>query len=201
MNIFPLQNELIDAVIGFANAKLREPKDVEQYFNGAWRPGKLPDLRACRKLQGEVRRWLLEVKLGSGDYLPPLYGIELSKDSARKEGQPAIKLKGYIYIEPAEPGADQRHKIAWRWEVSEASLRSICGLAVATVVQEGHRHHVHECERDECENLFIDRHSRGIPRRYCKTADCDNARNRQAVKKSNERTKKKAGKKSKRAKK
>ena len=192
MDIFPLQNELIDAVIGFANDKLREPKDVERHFNGTWKPYNLPTLRTCRKLQKDVRQWLLEAKLGSADHLLALYGIELTKDSTPKARKySAIKLKGEIYIEPASSGHDLRNQIAWSWRISEASLRSICGLAVATVHQEGLRHNVHECQRDECGNLFIDRCSRGVPRLYCKTEDCDKARNLHAVRESTKKARKK----------
>ncbi len=181
MNIFPLQSELIEAVVGFINADLREPKDVQQYFNGTWQPDKLPTLRTCRELQKEVRQWLLEAKLGSADHMPALYGYGSIWWQQVDQG---IQLEGKIYLEIAPQEDLNKNPIAWSWQVSNASLRSICGLAVATTCQEGLHHKVHECKRDRCENIFIDRHSRGKPRLYCQSTECANKRNSAAVKKS-----------------
>lgn len=63
MNVFPLQDELIDAVIGFANADLDHPDNARQYFRGTWAPDELPKLRTCRTIQADVR---LELMVAAG---------------------------------------------------------------------------------------------------------------------------------------
>lgn len=182
MNVFPLQRELIDAVVGFINAKLTDPKSVNKYFNGSWQPKKLPTLRGCRKLQTEVRGWLLGVKHNHANHVLAIHGYSTTELGTRDDD--GIQLKGRIYLGPAPAGHRMENQIAWDWQVSEASLQSICALAVATICQEGLHEDVHECKRDGCANIFVDRHSRGKPRQYCKTKECDNARNRFAVSKS-----------------
>ena len=77
------------------------------------------------------------------------------------------------------------------WSVSDVSLRAICGLAVATIYQRKLRKRLGLCERVECNNIFIDTGSRGTPRKYCKTAECERARNRDGVKASRARMRKK----------
>ena len=187
MNVFPLQKELVEAVVGFINAELRERNDVYQYFNGTWHPEKLPPLKICRELQKEVRQWLLEAKLGSGDHISAIYGYGPVWWHRADQG---IQLEGKIYLGGAPQGHTNENPIVWSWQVSKASLRSICGLAVATICQERLHHKVHECEQDECRNIFIDRHSRGISRKYCKATDCANKRNSEAVRKSQKKARK-----------
>ena len=187
MDVFPLRNELVEAVVGFINAELRKAKDVDQYFNGTWHPDKLPTLRICKELQKEVRQWLLEAKLGSGDHISAIYGYGPVWWHRADQG---IQLEGKIYLGGAPQGHTKKNPIVWSWHVSNASLRSICGLAVATICQKELHHKMHECERDECRNIFIDRHSRGISRKYCKTTECNNKRNLAAVKKSRKKPQK-----------
>ena len=189
LNIFPLQSELIDAVIGFANAKLREPADIKKYFKDTWQPDSLPkDMRTYMKLQNTVRNWLLGAKYGDSDHVLALHGIG-------SHGWPnvvdkGIELQGKIYLETATPASGPNDKIVWDWRISRASLRSICGLAVATICQEGWHLNVHECKRGGCENIFIDRHSRGKPRLYCQSTECANKRNSEAVRKSQKKARK-----------
>ena len=188
MSAFPLQKELVDSVINFANLDLQSPQDVSKCFDGTWTPTEIPKLRECRRLRHEVRRWLLEAKLGSADHLLALYGVNLSRQTGGKPEKlkvsKDIRLEGGIYVDVAPQGRGVENPIRWRWQVAHASLRAICGLAVTTICEQGLHHKVHECKREGCSNIFVDRQSRGTQREYCLTPYCNNQRNKEAVQKS-----------------
>lgn len=186
MDRFPLQIELIDAFVGFANATLKSPEDVLRYFNETWTPTSLPKLRACRKIQSDVRSWF-PVSAGqifNAGFAMAIYGIADSGTEIGKVVDPGIRLAGQATYNPKidlKTGIVSEHVIEWRWDVTDASLRAICGLAAATIYQEDLHKRVGFCARAGCGNMFIDRASRGIRRIYCKTRECELIRNRERV--------------------
>ena len=64
MTVFPLQNDLIDAVVQFASEKLTSPEQARQSFSDILRTDSLPTLKTCRIIQKEVRDWLCDPQLG-----------------------------------------------------------------------------------------------------------------------------------------
>ena len=190
MSVIPLQSELINSVLAFANADLDDPDKVRRYFNGAWAPHKIPSLRTCRTIQADARSWLLFAagfdERGSYD---AMRGLEDSYDGSFKRLDPGIELKGWPSVEKIPVLGGHEEKIVWKWRVVNASLRAVCGLAVGIIIQEGLHLWVVECQRDGCGNIFLDRSSRGTPRKYCKSAECDAIVNRQAVARSRKRKK------------
>ena len=176
MDDFPLQDELIDAVIQFANAKLKKGDQVLDYFCSSWRPDSIPRLRTCRKIQTETRRWLTVPNEDSG-FLLALLGSDFKERvdaGIRLGGQVAFRLDKLDDV-------NSRVKVIASWHVEKASLRSICGLAVATIHDAGLSKRIRVCDHKECANIFIDDRSRGKPRIYCKTEECASQRNRERV--------------------
>ena len=186
MDVFPLQDQLIDAVIGFANAKIRQPDQVHDYFTGRWQPESLPKLPTCRRIQRDVRQWLLDRDPG---FVLALEGFSSGPVEKVDKG---IRLTGAIHsaFDFNSESREAHVYLTWQWSVSDASLRAICGLAVATIYQQKLRKRLGLCERAECDNIFIDTTSRGTPRQYCKTDECERARNRERVKDSRARQRK-----------
>ena len=181
MNTFPLQGELIDAVIAFANADLYDPAVVRRYFKGAWEPTEIPKLRACRNIQADVRTSLMNAAdFGHRDCHDEMRGLEWGKGSF-KRFDPGIRLEGWLSIDKVPITGGHKEQIVWKWCVSHASLRDICGLAVSTIVQENLHRRFGECGREGCYNIFLDRNSRGTPRKYCKQETCELALNRDRV--------------------
>ncbi len=176
MDDFPLQKELVDAVIGFANAKLDMPSQVNDFFNGRWNPKSIPLLSTCRKIQREVRGWLIDLNgmfIGALDGWGPAGWAPLSDRG--------IELKARVFHSWKLDGNKVEHTVGMEWSVAKASLRAICGLAVATLYQQDLHSRLGLCARDGCENIFIDIASRGIPRKYCKTKKCEAQLNRDRV--------------------
>lgn len=180
MDNFPLQEELIDAVVGFANSKIKRPEQVFEHFTGTWQPESLPKLRTCRRIQQEVRNWMLDKDVS---FVLALEGYSWGPLGQVDKG---IRLVGEVHtaFDVDKESREADLYLTWRWSVSHASLRAICGLAVATIFQRKLHRRLGLCERVECNNIFIDLTSRGTPRKYCKTDKCERARNREAVKKS-----------------
>ena len=179
MNDFPLQEELIDAVIGFANAKIDRPSQVTGFFGRTWNPTSIPQLSTCRKIQREVRGWLIDL---NGMFIPALEGWGPAGWAPNSDR--GIELKCMVFHSWELDGNKVDHTIKWEWSVAEASLRVICGLAVATLYQQDLHSRLGLCAREGCENIFIDYVSRGIPRKHCGTEECEMALNRARVKAS-----------------
>jgi hypothetical protein len=187
MAAFPLQEELIDAVIEFANTKLTDARVIRQIFAKTWKPDSVPSLATCRKIQSEVRVWL------AGE--SQLLAIDAFAGGSRLSGS-GIELVGRLGYQsettfdesdPYPKPVARRAWITWRWRIKSASLRAVCGLAVATIEQaqgEGKIGPVAVCARAGCGRYFVDRSSRGIAREYCKTTECEKARNRERVSRS-----------------
>jgi len=183
MDAFPLQKNLIDAVIGFANADLNPPDNVRRYFSETWEPDQIPKLRTCRIIQADVRLGLM-VAAGfpaNRECHDAMRGLEWNFDDTFTRIDPGIRLEGHLSVEKTAVLGGYEEQIVWKWRVTNASLRAICGLAVGTIIQEGLHRKIGLCEREGCSNLFLDRNSRGIPRKYCKTDECEKKLNRQRV--------------------
>ncbi len=178
MDVYPLQEPLVDAVIRFANIKLNHPNAIVEVFDDTWPMELLPRLRVCRAAQREARAWLMTLADGNGD-LEAVISATLGRRKNMERVDSGIRFAGdpgYRIVKD-EPGGKARHEITVKWRVSEASLRSICGFAVTTIYQAGLQDRVGLCERDGCDNLFIDRVSRGTRRRHCLGDECERARN------------------------
>lgn len=205
MNSFPLQSTLIDAVVGFANETLQNPDNVKKHFSGQWAPDSMPILKECRNLQTEVRGWLLDVTQGFTGHVLAVHGLgttgfpsrsDVTRPSKPTSGFPGlgvgdsdedkldngIRLTGQISLNPKSGDNAFDYQIVWAWHVSEASLRAICGLAVASIYEAKLQAKVRECASSACANVFIDTKSRGKPRIYCFSKKCHDDRNNQAVK-------------------
>ena len=168
---FPLQEQLIDAVIAFANAKLTSPTQAVSFFGGSWTPSDTPQLSECRRIQTEVRKWLVDPwAKGSAPHVPMIRGIRLTG------------TWGFQAARDDDVNADVKYEVTWDWHVaSDVTLRAICGLAVVTAFQAGFRDWIGLCAREGCSTYFVDRDSRGIRRKYCKTEECEKALNRERV--------------------
>jgi hypothetical protein len=164
-------SDLIDSVVDFANAKLSNPQQVADYFPDHWCPQEFPKLRTCRDIQRDVRAWLLNPKdaynwlMGSG-----------SAFEVRLAASPRIRTAW-----SDDPGRDMTTDISWNMYVQEGSLRGICTLGVIYLIADGFADKTHECAHDKCNNLFVDTKSRGKPRLFCRTVECDAVRNREYV--------------------
>ena len=191
MSAFPLQSELIDAVIGFANADLDDPTQISCYFNGTWQPDSIPKLRTCRSIQGDVRLELMATAAGFNhdDSYLAMRGYEDNYDGSVTRVDPGIRFEGYLTVDKKMVLGGHEEKIVFEWRVSKASLRAICGLAVQIIKQEGLDRRFGECDREGCENIFLDRSSRGIRRKYCKSTECEKILNRERVKESRQKAK------------
>lgn len=179
MKSFPLQDDLIDGVVAFANVQLETSEQAGGYFKCHWKRGSLPDVKQCRRIQTEVRKWLS----GLDSELP---AVNAMIGGPNKKAEHGVRLIGALGYE-ARPGHRQ---ITWDWWITDTSLRAICGLAVVSIFNAGLTDKVGRCARDGCENYFIDRKSRGIIRRYCKTDACEKAVNRDRVRKKRSEDKK-----------
>ena len=221
MNAFPLQDELIDAVIGFVNDTLKSRDDVKKHFKNEWTPGSLPRLKECRSLQAEVRGWLLDARQGLTGHVLAVHGIgsagypgrsDVTRPSEPTSGSPGlssgwpglfegssdednldngIQLNVRISLTPKSGDNAFDYQIVWDWKVSEASLRAICGLAVASICEKNLQTKVLECDSGVCPNVFIDAKSRGRSRKYCFSTKCFDDRNNQSVKDSRKKNKEK----------
>ena len=101
-----------------------------------------------------------------------------------------IRFEGHLTVEktPVLGGHKEQIEIAWR--VRRASLRAICGLAVQIIIQEELHQRIGVCDREGCGSIFLDRKSRGIPQKYCKSEECEKILNRERVKESREKVRK-----------
>ena len=179
MAVLPVQDDLIDAVIRFASAKLMAHKQIPQFFPSSWRPTSVPTLKTCRKIQGEVRDWLKDPGQAGQLAAWALIGRDLA--GGKKKVDPGIALSGAVLFRRRLVNADTNEmdlQVTFDWWVTDAPLRALCGLAVCTIWQTNLKDRVGFCERDECGNYFIDRRSRGERRRYCGTEECSKARSR-----------------------
>jgi hypothetical protein len=70
-----------------------------------------------------------------------------------------------------------KEQLVWKLHVKSAPLRAVCGLAGRIILLEGLDRAVGECARDGCDNIFLDRDSRGKRRIYCRDAKCQAALN------------------------
>ena len=225
MDSFPLQNTLIDAVVGFVNETLQNHDDVKKHFRNEWAPDSLPLLKECRNLQTEVRGWLLDIKQGFTNHVLAVHGLgttgfpsrsDVTRPSEPTSGSPGlasgwpglfvgssdedkldheIRLTGQISMNPKSGDNSFDYQLVWAWKVSEASLRAICGLAVASICEKKLQTKVLECDSEACPNVFIDTKSRGKSRKYCFSKKCFDDRNNQSVKDSRKKNKGKKAKK------
>ena len=163
--VFPLQDELIEAVVRFASAKINRPNDAVASFGGIWHPTDKPTLRTCRHVQREVRRWLDDRPLAD-----VVFAYVIHSD---------IKLVGTLGASMGKDAGDHAFEVTWDWFVKDVPLRGVCALAVATIWQSGLKDRVGRCKRAGCSNYYLDRKGRG--KRYCGTDECNDARNRERV--------------------
>ena len=194
MSPFPLQNELINAVVAFANAESLDEQHIRRHFKNTWTPDKIPQLRTLIEIQQEVREWLFKARYlpdGDVEHGFALHGlrIELGPEVVRVD--PGILLEGKISIDQVPILGGFKEQIVWTWKVKQASLRAICGLAMATICQEGLHKRIGECAREGCGNIFLDQSSRGNKRKYCKSAECDAKLNQMRVEQSRKKRAKK----------
>ncbi len=180
MAIFPLQNSLIDAVIRFANAPLDDADEILDLFEGTWRPDSPPSLRVCRSVQREVLEWLATLADRKGDVEAVIASI-LGYRKNMERVDSGIRFAGNLGYRIVKDGRGRkaRHEVTWHWRVSAASLRAICGLAVASIYQADLHDRVGQCEWAKCNRYFVDRKSRGSPRQFCPDRGCDNAARQQ----------------------
>ena len=191
MDAFPLQSELIDGVIGFANADLSNRTQISSYFNGTLKPDQIPILKTRRTIQADVRLWLMTASgFDNRESYLAMRGVEDNYDGSVKRVDLGIRFEGYLTVEETPVLGGYKEQIVFKWRVSKASLRAICGLAVQIIIQEGLHQRVGECERESCQNIYLDRTSRGIRRKYCKSAECGKILNRERVKESRKKVRK-----------
>lgn len=172
MAVFPLQDALIDSVIEFVNANLVNPNQIHEFFDGTWRPDKLPKIRTCRSIQKELRGWLGD--LSGAMHFDALMG----RSSTGNSLDLGIRVEGGLgYRIHKDDGGKVHYEVTWKWWISAASLRNVCALAVVSIQQADLHEKVERCARAECDNFFIDRKSRGKRRENCGTVDCDAALN------------------------
>jgi len=191
VSAFPLQSELIDGVIGFANAHLSNPSQISSYFNETWKPDQVPKLRTCRTIQNDVRLWLMTaVGFDHDDSYLAMRGYEDNYDGSLTRVDPGIRFEGHLAVKKTPVLGGHQEQIEFKWRVSRASLRAICGLAVQIIIQEGLHRRIGVCDREGCLSIFLDRSSRGIPRKYCKSAECEKILNRERVKESRKKVRK-----------
>ena len=187
----PSTDELIDAVISFVNAKLNHPNQISCYFNGTWKPVDVPRLRTCRSIQNDVRLWLMTAAgFDDRDHQLAMLGLEDNFNRTFKHVDRGIWLKGYVSLEktPVLGGYSDQHVL--KWYVSKASLRNICGLAVQIICEKDLHRRIGVCERESCRSIFLDRRSRGIRRKYCKSEKCEKILNRERAEKSRKKVRK-----------
>ena len=180
MAIFPVQNELIDAIVKFASAKLTDLGQVREIFPKDRRPDSVPSLQTCQKIQKEVRDWLDLPDQSGMSAAWALIGRNL--DANKEMVDPGISLGGAIGFQRRLVDKTSNEKvfhITWDWWITSASLRAVCGLAVGSIWQAELQDRVGYCERDGCGNYFIDRRSRGQRRQYCGERECNKARSRE----------------------
>ena len=179
MAVFPVQDDLIHAVVGFASAKLTDSKQVHEFFTGRYRRVSVPTLKTCRKIQREVRNWFDDPEGAGLSAAWALIGYDLADNKKRLD--PGIVIGGTILFQnrlvDAETKETEFHVLS-EWWIDDATLRAVCGFAVCTIWQADLMDRVGFCERDECNNYFIDRRSRGEPRRFCGEQECNRARGR-----------------------
>ncbi|MCH7982113.1 MAG: CGNR zinc finger domain-containing protein [Proteobacteria bacterium] len=180
MEFYQLQEPFIDAAIRFANIKLNHPNAVTEAFGDMWPMELLPRLRVCRDAQHQTREWLATLKSGEGfeGAIAAMLGRRIDKKTKTLEridsGIHFDVVPGYRIV---KRGKKVHREMPMSYRVSEATLLSICGFAVASIHQAGLHKRVGLCARDGCNNFFIDRVSRGERRRHCHGDECERARN------------------------
>ncbi len=179
MAVFPVTDELIDAIVRFASAKLTDPKQVPEFFPKNWRPASVPALTTCRRIQKEVRDWLDNPEGTGSSAAWALIGYDLANN--KKKLDQGIAFAGALTFRKRLVDVETREvdfQVLSNWWVTDATLRALCGLAVCTVWQANLTDRIGFCERDQCDNYFVDRKSRGERRRYCGELECNRARGR-----------------------
>ena len=177
---FPLQKDLVDAVITFASIDLRRSAQVSDCFSRFWRPKSLPAVETCRQIQSEVRTWLSEKS--AIDPVDAFFGATKERFTDAR-----VEFLGLPGFKAHRVGKELKHEITWQWWVSKGSLRAICGFGVANLYQAGWIDRIGQCAREAykndppCKRFFLDQKSRGQPREYCLTDECNAARLRQRV--------------------
>ena len=180
MDLYELEESLVDAVINFANKKLKHPDNVAEAFGDLWPMLLLPRLRTCRDVQRETREWLSTLEVGTGfeKTVAAMLGRRINDEKENMERvDSGIRYGGSPGFRIFKDGKKVRREITRDLHISQASLRAICGYSVASIYQAGLQDRVGLCERDGCDNLFIDRVSRGTRRRHCLGDECERARN------------------------
>lgn len=180
MELYPLQEPLIDAVIRFANTKLNDPSAVAEVFADTWPMELVPRLRVCRSAQHQTREWLATLKSGKGfEYaIAAMLGRRVNKETEKLERiDSGIRLTGIPGYRIVKRGRKVHREMPVTWRVSEATLRSICGLGVAMIHEADLEDRVGLCKRKGCGNFFIDRVSRGERRTHCHSDECERERN------------------------
>ncbi len=192
MTDIPLQDELVESIIEFASAEIRDPTQACGYFGSYWAPTEAPSLKSCRAIQREVQDWL-----NGNSYLNAVNAaMGLSTKGGEDSGIVLLGKPGFS----AEWHDDQfQQRIHLSWWVQKGTLRAICGFAITTLYQSNLINRVGQCSRKasfssdgqvrdaDCKRFFIDRKSRGRKRKYCMTPGCEAARNRQRVRASREK--------------
>jgi len=177
-----LQPELTSAVIRLANTASVEPDEVVALFEGSWVPDKPPGKAYCRRVQRELRDWLLNPSTDLNPW-PVVFMVGFDVSDGRKHG--GIKLEGRLGCRQwLKDDGSVGFAVKSNWFIREAPLRSMAALGVAFIHQAGDADRVLMCKRDGCENIFIRPRKKGPPQEYCKTDECDLARNRESTAKT-----------------
>jgi hypothetical protein len=160
-----LPEKVVNALVSFANAEIKDPHDAVSYFKGFWKPSRIPSLAECRNVQEEVREWLTAFR----------------RSSARgvADAVSEVNLVGKV----SSVGVRKRKYVATRswWLSPDTKLRAVCGFAAWTALEAGMRDHVGLCAREACGTFYVGRRSRGTPRKFCRTDECMRALHRERV--------------------
>ena len=176
MPSFPLQEQLIDDVVSFANSPISHPNDLRRIFEGSWSIESDLSLGHIRRVKSEVRKWLSAIisgDLGLTDapFIDSIFDI-------RFEGRLGYSVR---YLDPRDRDVrtveDFEHRVKWNWQISEAPLRAVCSLAIASIFEAGFASRVGVCGFESCNRFFVAKRSRGKPREYCFNESCENRRN------------------------
>jgi hypothetical protein len=109
--------------------------------------------------------------------IKPLKEFHLSSERASRVFDPGIQFAGSLLCASGPDGPE----LAWSWHITRASLRATLGVAVLSIGQAGLASRVGVCARHGCATYYIDRESRGVPRKYCKSSKCGKELNRARV--------------------
>jgi hypothetical protein len=99
----------------------------------------------------------------------PLEEFRLSDERVSRVFDPGIEFAGKLLCVTGANGPE----LAWSYEIQRASLRATLGVAVVSLCQAGLAVRLGLCSRPGCGTYYIDRKSRGVRRKYCKTAQCN----------------------------